>query len=118
VTAVESVTRPLDEQRVRVLADLEHGSLFELLAGGCKLSLAGADQRVVAVAIDGDEAALLEVPEGAPGLRFHTLARDDGGTPAYYATSLSHRYEVDLRQKRPSPTKPREHTRRSAGSGA
>jgi GntR family transcriptional regulator len=59
----------------------------------------------VAVAIDAEEATLLGVEEGAPGLRFHTLARDTVGTPAYYATSLfrGDRYEIELRQKRPEP---------------
>ena len=49
-----------------------------------------------------EEAELLGVEEGAPGLRFHTLARDREGTPAYYATSLfrGDRYEIELRQTR------------------
>ncbi|MGH2803849.1 MAG: GntR family transcriptional regulator [Thermoleophilaceae bacterium] len=83
-------------------ADLEHGSLFELLDRRYGVSLAEADQRVVAVAVDGAEAAALEVPEGTPGLRFHTLARDGEGTPAYHATSLfrGDRYEIELRQLR------------------
>ena len=50
-----------------------------------------------------DDAIALEVDEGAPGLRFYTLARDEEGTPVYYATSLfpGDRYEVELRQTRP-----------------
>jgi GntR family transcriptional regulator len=83
-------------------SDLEHGSLFELLAGRYEVSLTHADQRVLAVAIDPREAALLRVRAGAPGLRFHTLARDAKGTPAYYATSLfrGDRYEIELHQTR------------------
>ena len=83
-------------------ADLEHGSLFELLAERYGTSLSGADQRVVAVAIEAGEAPLLGVDEGMPGLRFHTLARDTRGVPAYYATSLfpGDRYEIELRQER------------------
>jgi GntR family transcriptional regulator len=83
-------------------ADLEHGSLFELLAERYGTQLSGADQRVVAVAIEAGEAPLLGVDEGAPGLRFHTLARDTRGVPAYYATSLfrGDRYEIELRQTR------------------
>jgi DNA-binding GntR family transcriptional regulator len=82
-------------------AELEHGSLFELLAGH-GVTLTRADQRVLAVAIDAGEAALLGVDAGAPGLRFHTLARDGAGKPAYYATSLyrGDRYEIELRQTR------------------
>jgi GntR family transcriptional regulator len=57
---------------------------------------------VVAVAIEASEAPLLGVDEGEPGLRFHTLARDSRGRPAYYATSLfrGDRYEIELRQTR------------------
>lgn len=101
--ALERVSLPAKRFPGIAEADLEHGSLFELLAGRYGVSLADADQRVVAVAIEGDEAALLGVPDGAPGLRFHTLARDERGTPAYHATSLfrGDRYEVDLRQRRP-----------------
>lgn len=84
--------------------ELEHGSLFELLSG-FGVSLTHADQRVLAVAIDAGEAALLGVDAGAPGLRFHTLARDGDGTPVYYATSLyrGDRYEIELRQTRAEP---------------
>lgn len=83
-------------------ADFEHGSLFELLAG-YGVSLTHADQRVLAVAIDQGEAELLGLAAGAPGLRFHTLARDAGDRPAYYATSLyrGDRYQIQLRQSRP-----------------
>ena len=82
-------------------ADFERGSLFEVLAG-YGVRLRDADQRVVAVAIGSEEAELLGVGEGRPGLLFHTLARDTDGTPAYYATSLyrGDRYEISLRQRR------------------
>jgi GntR family transcriptional regulator len=82
-------------------ADFAHGSLFEVL-GGYGVRLHEADQRVVAVAIGSDEARLLAVEEGQPGLLFHTLARDAAGTPAYYATSLyrGDRYEIALLQRR------------------
>jgi GntR family transcriptional regulator len=85
--------------------DFTDASLFEVLAGRFGVRLRDADQRVVAVPIASADARALEVDEGAPGLRFHTLARDDEGTPVYYATSLfpGDRYEVELRQKRPEP---------------
>ena len=85
-------------------ADLEHGSLFELLVR-YGVSLTHADQRVLAVALDAGEAALLGLAAGAPGLRFDTLARDAKDRPAYYATSLyrGDRYEIDLRQSRNVP---------------
>jgi GntR family transcriptional regulator len=83
--------------------DFTDASLFEVLAARFGVRLRDADQRVVAVPIEGDDAFALEVDEGAPGLRFYTLARDDEGRPVYYATSLfpGDRYEVELRQTRP-----------------
>jgi len=86
--------------------DFTDASLFEVLAGHFGVRLREADQRVVAVQIEGDDAVALEVDEGAPGLRFYTLARNDEGMPVYYATSLfpGDRYEVELRQVRPEST--------------
>jgi GntR family transcriptional regulator len=100
--ALERVYLPAERFPGVRASDLEHGSLFELLAGRYEVSLTHADQRVLAVAIDPREAALLRVRAGAPGLRFHTLARDAKGTPAYYATSLfrGDRYEIELHQTR------------------
>lgn len=82
--------------------DFSDGSLFEVLRGHFGVQLRGARQRVVAVAIEADEAALLEVPAGAPGLRFHTVAWSADEVPAYYATSLyrADRYEIELLQRR------------------
>jgi GntR family transcriptional regulator len=103
--ALERVYLPAERFPDVAEADLEHGSLFELLADRYDTRLSGADQRVVAVAIEEAEAELLGVQEGEPGLRFHTLARDTRGTPAYYATSLfrGDRYEIELRQTRGGP---------------
>jgi GntR family transcriptional regulator len=79
------------------------GSLFAVLAERWDVELHDADQRVVATAIEADEATLLEVPAGRPGLRFTTLARDRRQVPIYYAVSLyrGDRYEIELRQMRP-----------------
>jgi GntR family transcriptional regulator len=100
--ALERVYLPAERFEGIADADLEHSSLFELLADRYGTSLSGADQRVLAVAIETEEAPLLGVGEGAPGLRFHTLARDTRGVPAYYATSLfrGDRYEIELHQRR------------------
>lgn len=82
--------------------DLSDGSLFEVLRGHFGVQLRGARQRVVAVAIEADEASLLEVTPGAPGLHFHTVAWAGDEVPAYYATSLyrADRYEIELLQSR------------------
>jgi GntR family transcriptional regulator len=100
--ALERVYLPAERFPGVRQSDLEHCSLFELLAGRYEVSLTHADQRVLAVALDPGEAALLRVGAGAPGLRFHTVARDAEGTPVYYATSLfrGDRYEIALRQSR------------------
>jgi GntR family transcriptional regulator len=84
-------------------ADFSGVSLFALLTERWEVELRDADQRVVASSISGDEAELLEVAEGDPGLRFRSLARDRDGRPAYYAVSLyrGDRYEIELRQIRP-----------------
>jgi GntR family transcriptional regulator len=83
-------------------ADFAGASLFDLLARRWGVRLRDADQRVLAVSLEPDAAAALEVPSGSAGLRFHTLARDLDGTPVYYAISLfrGDRYEIDLRQVR------------------
>ena len=82
--------------------DFTNASLFDVLGERFGVRLRDADQRVVAVPIEDEDAVALEVDEGAPGLRFYTLARDEEGAPVYYATSLfpGDRYEVDLRQFR------------------
>lgn len=100
--ALERVYLPAERFPGIAEADLEHGSLFELLAERYDTRLSGADQRVLAVPIEAAEAPLLGVDEGMPGLRFHTLARDTRGVPAYYATSLfrGDRYEIELPQTR------------------
>jgi GntR family transcriptional regulator len=103
--ALERVHLPVDRLPGIAEADFEHASLFELLRQRYAIELTGAEQRVVAVAIDAGDALLLGVQSGAAGLLFHTLARDRRGTPAFHATSLyrGDRYEIDLRQTRPEP---------------
>jgi GntR family transcriptional regulator len=83
-------------------ADFSDASLFEVLADGWNVRLRDADQRVVAVAIDAENAKVLKVAPGSAGLRFQTLTRDADGTPVYYAISLfrGDRYEIDLKQVR------------------
>jgi GntR family transcriptional regulator len=88
--------------------DFSGVSLFAVLAERWGVELGDADQRVVATAIEADEAALLEVGEGQPGLRFATLARDQARQPVYYAVTLyrGDRYEIELHQLRPDGGEP------------
>jgi GntR family transcriptional regulator len=99
--ALERAHLPADRFPGVEQADFATGSLFEIL-GRYGVWLRDAHQRVVALAIGEDEAQLLGVEAGQPGLLFRTLARDAEGTPAYFATSLfrGDRYEVDLHQIR------------------
>ncbi|HEY7455586.1 MAG TPA: GntR family transcriptional regulator [Thermoleophilaceae bacterium] len=100
--AVEQAYLPLALLAGIESVEFADASLFEVLAGRFGVVLGDAEQRVVAVSIEAGDAKLLDVPEGAPGLRFHTLARNGDGTPVYYAISLyrGDRYEIALRQTR------------------
>lgn len=103
--ALEQAYVPLDRHPGAADADYAKKSLFQLLEEEWDVRLEAADQRVLAMSIDGEAAELLEVAEGHPGLRFQTLARDHEGVPAFYAISLfrGDRYEIDLRQIRVAP---------------
>ena len=100
--ALERVYLPLARYPGVDEADLAASSLFELLDERYGVRLREAGQRVVAVAIEPEEAELLGVEPGDPGLRFHTVARDAEGAPAFYATSLfrGDRYEIEIHQTR------------------
>ncbi|HZC13970.1 MAG TPA: UTRA domain-containing protein, partial [Thermoleophilaceae bacterium] len=100
--AIEQVYLPLPRFAGLEQVDFAQASLFEVLGKGFGVSLQAGQQRVLAVRIEGDDAPLLGVPEGEPGLRFHTVARDGDGVPVYYAVSLyrGDRYEIELRQIR------------------
>jgi GntR family transcriptional regulator len=100
--ALEQVHIPLERFEGIEGIDFADGSLFEILEDRFGIALGNAEQRVVAVGIDADQAPLLGVPAGAPGLRFDTVTRDRDGTPVLYAVSLypGDRYEIALRQTR------------------
>jgi GntR family transcriptional regulator len=100
--AIEQVHLPLERFDGVDRIDFADASLFEVLEDRFGVALGDAEQRVVAVPIEAEEAPLLGVPEGAPGLQFHTVTRDQGGVPVLYAISLypGDRYEVALRQTR------------------
>jgi GntR family transcriptional regulator len=100
--AIEQVHLPLERFDGIDCVDFAGASLFEVLGDAFGVVLGEAEQRVVAVAIEAGDAPLLGVPEGAPGLRFHTVTRDRDGIPVLYAVSLypGDRYEIALRQTR------------------
>ncbi|HEY1276600.1 MAG TPA: GntR family transcriptional regulator [Thermoleophilaceae bacterium] len=100
--ALEQAFLPVERLPGIDQVDFEQASLFEVLDERFGVRMREADQRVVATAIDEDDAAALDADDGMAGLQFHTLARDTDGRPAYYAVSLyrGDRYEVALRQRR------------------
>jgi GntR family transcriptional regulator len=100
--AVEEAFLPADRFAGLDRADLEHGSLFELLEEQWGVQLATAEQRVVAVSFDAPQAHLLGVEAGAPGLLFDTTGRDAARVPIYTASTWyrGDRYEIRLSQVR------------------
>jgi DNA-binding GntR family transcriptional regulator len=100
--AIEQVHIPLERFESIDRVDFADASLFDVLESRFGVLLGDAEQRVVAVAIDEDDAPLLGVPHGAPGLRFHTVTRDSDGVALLYAVSLypGDRYEIALSQTR------------------
>lgn len=100
--AIEQVYLPLERFEGIDRIGFADASLFDVLEERFGVKFGDAEQRVVAVAIEAEEAPLLDVPEGAPGLRFHTVTRDREDVPVLYAISLypGDRYEIALRQTR------------------
>jgi GntR family transcriptional regulator len=66
--------------------DLLHGSLYAILEREYGLVVDGAEQEVEAATVEGDDAELLEVPNGAPALRL-TRRSFSGGTPIEHVRS-------------------------------
>jgi GntR family transcriptional regulator len=100
--AVEEAFLPAERFAGLDQADLEHGSLFELLEDRWKVRLAAGEQRVVAVSFDPMQAHLLGVEPGDPGLLFDTTGRDGTGAVVYTAWTWyrGDRYEIRLSQVR------------------
>jgi GntR family transcriptional regulator len=100
--AVEEAFLPADRFAGLDHADLERGSLFELLEDRWEVQLATGEQRVVAVSFDPTQAHLLGVEPGDPGLLFHTTGRDSSGAAVYTAWTWyrADRYEIRLSQVR------------------
>jgi GntR family transcriptional regulator len=101
--AVEEAFLPADRFAGLDQADLEHGSLFELLEDQWGVQLATGEQCVVAISFDATQAHLLGVEPGDAGLQFQTTGRDGAGTPIYTAWTWyrGDRYEIRLSQVRP-----------------
>ena len=100
--ALEEVHLPADRFGALDPADLEDGSLFDVLEQRFGARFQWADQRVVATEIVGEDANLLRVAPGRAGLLFQSVVLDDDEQPVLYGWSLfpGDRYEIRLRQER------------------
>jgi GntR family transcriptional regulator len=83
-------------------ARLNDASLYALLRERYGVTLGTASQRVSAVALSADEAALLHTDEGQPAFLFRRIARRPSGRVIECARSLyrGDRYELEIRQAR------------------
>jgi GntR family transcriptional regulator len=100
--ALEEAFLPADRFAALDPAELEDGSLFDVLEQRFGARFPVADQRVVATEIVGEDANVLRVAPGRAGLRFETILFDAEERPLAYAWSLyrGDRYEIRLRQER------------------
>ena len=81
--------------------DLNQVSLYDAMER-CGRPVVSAHRRLEAIRADGPTAALLDVEPGDPLLLFHTVARDDAGTPVEYSVATyrgeSNSFEIDVRR--------------------
>ncbi len=83
-------------------ARLDGGSLYALLRERYGVNLGTASQRVSAVALSAEEAAMLHAAEGQPAFLFRRTARRPSGRVIECARSLyrGDRYELEIQQAR------------------
>jgi GntR family transcriptional regulator len=83
-------------------ARLDGGSLYALLRERYGVNLGTASQRVSAVGLSAEDAALLHADEGQPAFLFRRIARRPSGRVIECARSLyrGDRYELEIHQAR------------------
>lgn len=83
-------------------ARLRDRSLYRLLHERYGVTLGTAGQRVSAVALSAEEAALLDAVEGQPAFLFRRVTRRQSGRVVEYGRSLyrGDRYEIEISQAR------------------
>ncbi|HEY3684892.1 MAG TPA: GntR family transcriptional regulator [Streptosporangiaceae bacterium] len=98
---LEEVHLPADRFPGLLDADLEHGSLYELLARRYDTRLEYAQETIEPIALGQREADLLGQRRGRPALLLELVAFDQSGRPVEYCRSTVRgdraRYHVDAR---------------------
>jgi GntR family transcriptional regulator len=99
--AVEWVYLPAEDFPRLESAALEDRSLYGLLRQRYGVSFGEASQRASAVALTGEEAALLATDPGSPAFLFRRVTRRQSGRVIESARSLyrGDRYEIDMHQR-------------------
>jgi GntR family transcriptional regulator len=77
---------------------MENGSLYEILQTSYALAPTKAQETYFAVLVEGEDARLLSVPEGSPGLAAERISYLSGGRPLEFTTSVMRgdRYRIKL----------------------
>lgn len=103
--AVERAHMPARRFPGLVDADLEHSSLYALLAERYDCHVAEADQWVAAVRLTEVEALLLGAEQGSPALQIERATRDQHGEVIEFVRSIyrGDRYELRTRLRRETP---------------
>jgi GntR family transcriptional regulator len=88
--------------------DLAQGSFYQLLATRYGLVVGGGLQTIEPTVTDGDESAILQVPEHSPALLFERTSREERGTLIEFVRSVyrGDRYRITA-ELSPSRVKPR-----------
>jgi GntR family transcriptional regulator len=95
---IQTAYIPLDLAPDLVAEPLENGSLYQILQSKYSLSPVNALETYFAVLLEGDQARLLSVPEGSPGLAAERISYLSGGRPLEFTTSVMRgdRYRIKL----------------------
>lgn len=83
-------------------ADFRHASLYELLEGRWHVPVHRAERRISAVALDAEDARLLETTPGLPAFLIEGVTRDTDDVPIEFGRSLyrGDRYDVLMNVRR------------------
>lgn len=102
---IERLNYPFEFGRHLLSFDTDSGSIYQHLLD-CGVDIDTATRTIDAVPADAEDAALLQVPEGAPLLRVRRRAFTTGGTPIEYSDDryLHTKASFTINSTRNSPT--------------